>query len=74
VRRLISKAQVERELEELAEIYVEGKTGKARRETKRTLMRMLRAAAWYGAQCATESSRMAQERLFDREWANPRKI
>ncbi len=68
VKRGPTKAEVNKALEDLADIYVKGMVGKARMRTKTTLLSMLHKAAWYGAHCATRSAGMAADRLFDADW------
>jgi hypothetical protein len=70
-KRGLTKGEVHKNLEELANIYVEGMKGKERMRTRALLLGMLHKAAWYGAQCATRSAEMATDRLFEPDWTRP---
>lgn len=64
----MTRSEVDKKLNELADCYVEGMRGKARRETRAVIRGALEKAAWYGAHCAAESAGAAADRLFRVDW------
>ena len=66
--RGLTKAQVNRKLDELADSYFQHLKGREKMRAKTQLIFALEKAAWYGALCAARSAELAADRFFDSDW------